>query len=436
MPSTRRSFLAALGATSLAASAGCVTVDAPSRDGVWPTAGYTDARTHHTPTDGPTGYLYPSWSAETGEGYPLSTPVVDDATDSVYVLQSNYSAEEPRTASVVAFDAATGEERWQRFLLTEFTDLLDVHFDSLRLHADEGLLYAQTINGIHALNPEKGTLEWVAPLPTTAQPWPGSGAPVVESGTLVAGPYGDRDGRGGELRGYDPATGEERWRHSAPGYDRLWTLSARDGTVYAPFLGREAGGGVLAVDAATGDLVWESQLPVDGPIAVGEDRVVVPLRGGDGDGDESVAGLRRDDWGVEWTNTARRRTDSGFAVADGTVFYVTDGTLLARDLHTGERVWTFGEERKQVYLGWTPVVAGDYVYAVREQVSADDGSEPWLYALGVEDGAIYGSGPLGGGTGRSSLAVVEGAAYLTTSTDGVRCYESCTREAFGRCVLG
>jgi outer membrane protein assembly factor BamB len=430
VPSTRRRFLATLGAGSLAATAGCVTLDEPARNGTWPTAGFTDARTHRTDAFGPTGYLYPSWSAETNEGAPNATPVVHDTYDAVYVLQSNHSADVPRTASVAAYDAATGEARWQRFLLTESTNLLDVHFDSLCLH--DGLLYAQTVVGVHALDPTKGTREWFAPLRTRDQPWPRSGAPVVEGATLVAGPYGDRES-GGELRGYDPETGEERWRTPLSGYADLWTLAAADGTVYAPFLGDGVGRrGVVAVDAESGDVRWESSIPVQGPLTVTGDRLVVPLRVDDR---EFVAVLDRSTRDIQWREPAIRRTDGGVAVANDRAFHVSDGRLVARRLDTGDREWSFGDGCRLVRLGWTPTVAGDHVYAAVEELTME-GTPTWLYALGVDDGAIYGSGPLGPGTGWSSLGIVEGAAYLTTSRGEVRCYESCTRAAFGRCVLG
>jgi outer membrane protein assembly factor BamB len=161
------------------------------------------------------------------------------------------------------------------------------------------------------------------------------------------------------------------------------------------------------------------------------DRLVAPL----GDDRDSFAVLDRSTRQIQWREPVVRRTDAGAAVTNGLVFHVSDGVLVARRLDTGERAWSFGDARRTVRLGWTPAVAGDVVYAAAAEREAG-GTRTWLYALGVDDGAIYGSGPLGPGTGWSSLALVEGAAYLTTSRGELRCYESCSRTAFERCVLG
>nr|WP_240137575.1 PQQ-binding-like beta-propeller repeat protein [Salinigranum salinum] len=419
-------MFAALGSAGVAATAGCVTVERPPRTGSWPRPGYTDGRTNRTDVDGPTGFLYPAWVADTAGGYPPTTPVVAD--DTVFVLQSNY-ADDPRRATVVAYDGATGDRRWETTLLRRSTSLLDVHFDSLCL--DSGTLYAQTVDGVHALTPTDGTRLWTVPVPTAAQPWPRAGAPVVHDGTLVAGTYGDRDA-GPELRGFDPATGEQRWRRRLPSFADLWTLAAAAGTVYAPFLGDGASSrGVVALDAATGEVAWESSLPVDGPLTVADDRLVVPLGGGDR---ESVAVVDRVDRTIQWREPARRRTDAGFAVAGGRLFYAADDVLAARRLDTGEQVWSFGNDRRVVDLSWTPIVAGDVVYAMAAEPT-EPGSPSSLFALGTDDGAIYGSGRVEVGSTRSSLAVVEGAAYIADGNE-VRCYESCVRSAFDRCVLG
>jgi outer membrane protein assembly factor BamB len=429
MSASRRSFLAGLGAAALVGSAGCLTVESPVRRGAWPRPGATSARTHRTSAAGPTGYLYARWTAASGEGAPPGTPLVVD--DAVFLLRSNYSADDPRRASVAAYDEATGERRWETTVLREPTERLDVHFDSLCVA--DGTLYAQTTAGLHAVSPADGEELWTASLRTRAQPWPRvGGAPVVHEGTLVAGPYGDR-ADGVELRGFDSATGEVRWRTRLPEYERLWTLAAADGTVYAPCLGRgDEGRGVVALDAVTGEVRWRSSLPVDGPLAVAGDRLVVPMREGR---DRSVAVVGLPDRETLWRTSASRRTDSGFAVAGGLVYYVTDERLVARRLDTGTREWSFGRGRRPVRLGWTPAVAGDVVYAMAVDRLAE-GAPDTLLALGVDDGAIYGSGPVGSATGALTVSVVEGAAYLALDRGEVRCYESCLRSAFGRCLVG
>lgn len=428
---SRRRFLAALGSVGVGATAGCVAYDRADRGGRWPVPGGSDARTNRTAEPGPTGDLYPAWTAETGEGHPSTTPVV--AGGAAFVLQSNYSAEDPRRAFVAAYDAATGERRWVTTLLSESTDLIDVHFDSLRVA--DGTLYAQTIAGVHALDPATGEALWAESLRVTAQPWPRVAAPVVAAGTVVAVRFGDVSD-GPELRGYDATTGDRRWRRRLSDYARPWTLAAADEVVYAPFLGDGTGtAGLVAIDAATGDVRWASPLPVDGPVAVagasGNRRLVVPLRE---DEAESVAVLRASDRERLWVDAAVRRVDAGFAATDELVYYVSDGVLRARSLDSGDRVWSFGDDERPVRLGWTPVIAGDVAFAAAE-VTAGDGSPTHLFALDAADGTVRGSGRVAEST-PSGLAAVDGAVYLTLGRGELRCYESCALSAFGRCLVG
>jgi outer membrane protein assembly factor BamB len=420
MPS-RRAFLAGAGVVA-GAAAGCVTLESPGRAGRWTVPGGTDARTGRTDPRGPTGALYPRWRDDVPDGYPPATPVVGDGA--VYHLGGGRRDRNPRRATVVARAAGTGRERWETTLWTGGSDLASVHYDALRYDPDRELLYAQVVDGVHALALD-GTERWFAPLPTVAQPWPDVAAPVLADGTLVAAAYGKRE-TDPEIRGYDPGTGGLAWRTEFPGVAEPWTLTAAEGTVYVPFLGREAGRMLVALTADTGTVRWTERIPVAGPVTATDDALVVPL---ETDGADALAVLEAEDRSVRWRERVRRRVDAGVATDGERLFYVAGRSLVARDLATGEPLWSFGRWGRAVSPGWTPTVAGGLVYAL-----ATDGGTWSLYALGTEDGAVYGSGAVGSDGSTSGLAVVEGAAYLVA--DGLGCYETCARTGFDRCLVG
>ncbi len=441
---TRRQFLATLGAAGLVSTAGCVSYDRPTYEGTWSRRGYDDAQTGSSPATGPTGDLYVSWRADVFEGYPPTSPVVADET--VYHLHTRGGRDTQHDTVVSAFDAATGEERWQTTVSTTDFDKHAYHHDSLvvtrtrsvpasrRAGLDDAVsddcIYARTFEGIHALSTD-GELLWTHPVPTTGEPHPLAAPPIVSGGLVVTATYGERTPPAAVVA-VDAETGDIVWRAGFDDRRIPWTLSAADGTVYVPFFDGDSG--LVVLDLETGVEDWAVSLPVDGPVTVSGDTLLVPLRE---DETESIAAVDRNTREIRWQKSVGRRTDSGVAVADDLVYYCTNAMLTARRLDTGELAWSFGPE-PHVSFSWTPVVAGTTVYALAEppsEDSSDDGSPPYyLYALDTANGEVRGRAPALEHGMASSLAVVDGAVYLA-GRDELRCYESCAFSVRGRCLV-
>ncbi|ELZ94802.1 serine/threonine protein kinase-like protein [Haloferax mucosum ATCC BAA-1512] len=419
---TRRRYLATFGTAGLAVTAGCISSDDPSYEGTWSRRGFDDARTGVSPARGPTGGLHIAWRASVHGGYPVSTPVIADET--VYHLHTRGGIDRRHDTAVSAFDAATGEERWRTTVSVSGTDSLAYHHDSVVVADDR--LYVRTFEGLHALS-TVGEHLWTHPVPTTAQPYPIVAPPVVTDDVVVTATYGVRTPPVAVVA-VDADTGETRWRVGFDARRIPWTLSAADGTVFVPFLRGDAG--VVALDLTTGTNQWSRSLPVDGPVTISADTMLVPLRE---NATEFVAAVARRTRRLVWRVPAGRRTESGVAVTDDLAYYCADGVVVARRLDSGDRVWSFGPDPR-VSLGWTPVVADELVYAVSAR--AREGSAPaTLYALDRETGTPRGRGRLPRSVTRSGLAVVGGAAYVALGHGELLCVESCSGAVAGRCLL-
>ncbi|MEZ4505700.1 MAG: PQQ-binding-like beta-propeller repeat protein [Thermomicrobiales bacterium] len=119
-----------------------------------------------------------------------------------------------------AFDAATGEQRWQ---------------------FDPGL--------------EPATEDWMSPSTTLA------GDPLVIGDTVYV------SGGSGEVYALDAATGEETWRIETVGSSPGTLSSTDEGLVFGPMVfavsGSSGESALRAVDLATGASLWETSLGPD-----------------------------------------------------------------------------------------------------------------------------------------------------------------------------
>ncbi|ELZ74960.1 serine/threonine protein kinase-like protein [Haloferax larsenii JCM 13917] len=416
---TRRQFLAALGASALSATAGCVSSDGATYEGTWSRPGFDDARTGFSPATGPTGPLTAAWRADVFDGYPTTSPVVADGV--VYYLHTRGGRGNPHESVVSAFGAATGAERWRTIVSVADDDELAYHHDSLVV-ADR--IYLRTLEALYALSLDGDRL-WRHPIPTTAQPYPIAAPPVVSDGVAVTATYGERTPPIG-VAAVDAETGTPRWRVGFNSRQIPWTLAAADGAVYVPFFKGDAG--VVALDLQTGGREWSVSLPVAGPVTVAGDTLLVPL-----DGDpEAIAAVDRRTGAIRWRAPGVRHTEAGVAVAHDRVYYCADRMLLARRLDTGDLVWSFGPTPR-VSLSWTPVVAGDVVYALAEH-RAENSRPHYLYALDAASGRVRGSGRVSRSATVSGFAVVDGAGYVALGSGELLCLEACAVSALGRCV--
>ncbi|MFC7204614.1 PQQ-binding-like beta-propeller repeat protein [Haloferax namakaokahaiae] len=430
-PPTRRRFLAALGASALVTTAGCLSgiQDRPSYDGTWSRYGADDARTGATPGEGPTGDLYSAWRAEVFEGFPTSSPVVADGV--VYHLHTRGGYDTDHESVVSAFDASTGDEQWRTTVSVADRDETRFHHDSVVVQFDR--IYARTFEGLHALDTD-GNLRWTEPIPTTDQPWPIVAPPIVSDGLAITATYGDREPPV-QVVALDAETGDPVWEAGFSTRQLPWTLSAFGDTVYVPFFGGESG--LVGLDVATGERLWEKSMPIAGPVTITNEVILTTLSenvaGSDSDQRYVVAFDRRSRE-LRWKHAARKWSTTGVATAAGLVYYCDDNRLLARRLDTGEVAWSFGPD-PLVLFDWTPAITGATIYVVAEHLD-EERTPNYLYALDTSTGEVRGSGKLPVSASPSGLALVDGAFYVAFGNGELRCYESCGVELAEECLLG
>lgn len=432
MPSSRRSFLAGC-AVGIGALSGCLTVDQPTADGSWPRRTLDNQRTGHADTDGPTADLHTAWSVDRPDsGVVVTSPVVEDGT--LYLAYSRERGrDDPGGAWVEAFDAATGESRWQTELFRTAESYYFYHSDSLVVDGDR--LFVQTKPGLTMLSTD-GEVRWRFDNLYAAQQRPDVVTPFVTDDVVVTGTYasGFEDDHVETAYGLDPATGEELWRTTFPERDGMLRLSGTDDVVVVPF----ANEGLVALDPATGEELWRWAGRVDGTATVAGPLLLVPGR--DAQGEHWLSAVERGGSEVRWEVPLVARTpEAGVSVdGDGHCYLVNDLAVEARRLDDGSRVWRFGGERGEsgdpdpdepvVDYGATPVVSGGTVYALG-WVQRDT-AFGHLFTVDAATGAEADRVELG----RNELAY--GATPAVTSDLVFCCSNYGTLYAFGVCSVG
>ncbi len=173
--------------------------------------------------------------------------------------------------------------------------------------------------------------------------------------------------------------------------------------------------GVYKVDAATGKIRWQAQVPAYSAIVAG-DTIYAPMQGG------AITALKASDGSTRWTITALESRDGGIlrlTVANG-VLYVgseADGLFYAFDASTGKELWHAAvvpadQAAGGAYYAAVQVVDGvlygSYwlpsgpIYAYLYAASAKDGSVLWRTAAPNEQ---FFNGPV----------VADGVLYITSS---------------------
>jgi outer membrane protein assembly factor BamB len=393
---------------------------APSGTGAWPTFGANAGNTGFRPeATGPASGTI-AWTGIGDAPTVLCSPTVADGT--VYVGSANNA--------VHAFDAATGEQRWQ-FETTSYVETAPAVHDGRVFTADaDGVVYAVSADGREAWRHE------------TEQNLHSRGL-VAADGTVYVGTAGnmpavvsgDTDkSKAGTVVALDAATGERQWTYQGPedwfggpalGDGRVyvgnhdgsvaaldadtgeavWSRKPGDGehadaaAVLAPptyadgsvYVGLHAAGQVAALDAATGEPAWRAEL--DGPNlkcspAVTGDRVYVAATA-------SYGVIPDDDADDETPATPTREPGD-------------HGTLSALDRTDGSTVWTYeaGHDFRS-----SPAVDGERVYIGGGDgalaVTRDGGREVWR--VGFEDFVD------------SSPAIADGRLFIGSADGNLYC---------------
>ncbi|MFQ3320178.1 MAG: outer membrane protein assembly factor BamB [Natronomonas sp.] len=369
---SRRRFLQAVSAGSLAGAAGCLgglrsldeEVPSLQADGVWPTFAADARNTGHADTTGPTDPEI-AWEFETtGRIYDGAT-VVDET---VYLGSTD--------GNVYALDADDGDEQWRFPVLGQVRTTPAVA---------DGLVYAGgTRGGLYALDAVTGEKRWS----TLETKQFSQSHPTVVDGTVYVG------SREGELYGVDAQIGQVQGSIDIGQY--VSTCPAiSDGVIYVGWRGGsapDANGGGLSAYTMDGERLWQaSPGDVNGSPAVVDGTVY------------ACTGTAAYAFDAETGEEQWRFEDSGGAgspaVANGRVFVGSmESTFYALDAESGEKLWSFSPGKWPEYPA---AVADGVVYmacwATRTYgLDAETGEKLWGRSLenplsdpAVADGTMY-----------------------------------------------
>lgn len=249
--------------------------------------------------------------------HPTSVPYVDKDIVA-YVTQ--------RDGYIVALDAASGNRLWERRLPVP----REQHFlpYSATIVAWEDLLIVSAWD-VFALDRRSGAVRWSL---IGEDDYPGAGRMTLAEGRLFT--------TGRRLYALDPANGEVLWQSDVDG-EQPFSPVVADGRVYlgtrrplSPSGGGLGAGHAVALNAATGEILWKSSIP---------DATDSSLLGG---------------------ATAR-----GVIVDDRFIIASANGLIYAVDRHSGEQIWTY-DGRRGYSAGLA--VMGDLLIAANNAVEGID----------------------------------------------------------------
>jgi outer membrane protein assembly factor BamB/dienelactone hydrolase len=350
------------------------------------------ARTGVYPGPAPEGKPVLLWRAPLGDT--IATPAVGAGIVAAFTWDG----------AMVAYDQATGEERWRHE---------QIPTASSPAIAD-GKVFFGNGEGVHALDAATGASVWDFTTGLTSDTnFPPAdvfdSSPAVVDGVLYIG-----NGPVGGLYALDAASGNEVWRFDTHG-NTTGSPAVADGVVFIGtnpfFVPRPDPARLYAVDATTGTERWhhEFELNIDATIstpAVADGVVYITITSEPYVKHESAMYAFDATTGQEKWHFV---VDSPFfftspAVANGMVYLPgsEDKQLHALDAATGKEVWSFTGDG---WLGSSPAVVGDTVF-----VQGDAPPDGYLYALDAKTGAerwrFVTDGLLG------TPAVVDGTIYV------------------------
>jgi len=380
-PLRRRSLLRALGATGVAALAGCPAGIGQSSgfepgETDWPSARFGPGNTAvHPSASGPGEDLAVAWTAQFREDADgefadvgsASHPIVLDGT--VVAAAYDYTGDAQLTV-VSAFDLESGERRWERTFEVGEVDAENGIAPARTLGSDGERVFVETLADgptLTAIAPETGETEWTESLdralasPVTAEGgsvlageqlyaafdpadgtrrsryetdddryWRSQYPPTVTEDTVYAPAFD-------ELHAVDRESGERRWTASNEFYSILYQDRGAplhppvvaDGVAYATagYIDNADTGGMVAVDIEDGSQLWTA-IPEG---ATGEDYEGEDIRTEQAafygmplvlDGTVYAHGYERGEWGffavdAEDGSVGRMETFGGFVAADG-----------------------------------------------------------------------------------------------------------------------
>ena len=250
-----------------------------------------------------------------------------------------------QSGALIAFDAATGKEKWRRDVETPIQGTAN------RIDLADGrkgvVIVSQTDGALHAFELETGKEAW-----TTEPIERCDGSAGVGGGRIVMGSCASA------FHVFSAAKGDGK-QEVALGEDNQVAGGVAVSGAMA-FAGTRSGK-LCAVDVAEGRLVWtngESTKEAFTTPAVNERLVVFGSEGG------KIYALKRETGATVWSFDTGKKPASP-AIAGGRVVVSSGGTLFLLDLESGRKVWSENVSDEIT----SPAVAGGLVI-----VGADDGT--------------------------------------------------------------
>ncbi len=311
------------------------------------------------------------WQFKTGD-YVASSPTVIGKT--VYIGSND--------GNLYALDAETGDRRW-----TFETDMWirsspEVVDGTVFVGNDDGILYA--------INAETGQKIWQRDIGINRL-----SSPTVFDGIVYA--------TGNGLYALDVSSGSEVW-HSDRGHSQYSPLVA-DGTIFVTEVNSSS---VCAIDADSGEVIWESEAkePAETAPVLADGTVYVGTEDKDAS-DYYLCAINAEDGSTEWRfKKSGHSLDKPPTVAGNTAYIGTSyeenaewkGALHAIDTATGTEQWRFNAEQTNIMS--SPTVARDTVYFGYTGVhalDANDGTKKWESEMAysvrsaptIVDGVLY-----------------------------------------------
>lgn len=248
-------------ATSVLSAADWPEFRGPDRAGVWEADGLV------TDFSGLADPLPRRWSVPVGAGY--SGPTV--AGGSVFLMDRGPAGSDTEVERILCVDRTNGEPRWAHVYPSVYRDVGYAYGPRASVTVADGKAFALGMMGhLHCLDAESGRVLWAKDLAENyaidMPIWGLTASPLLEGGVLIVQVSAPKDGA--TFVGFDPETGEEKWRQ----------LSDK-GSYVSPIVIEQAGKRVVVawsgeriagIEATTGAIHWEvptppSKMPINVP---------------------------------------------------------------------------------------------------------------------------------------------------------------------------
>ncbi|NKB68895.1 MAG: PQQ-binding-like beta-propeller repeat protein [Candidatus Latescibacteria bacterium] len=376
----------------------------PQPQHTWPQFHGGPLRTGHQP-NGPRPPLTPAWRTDSGGAIHLASPTVAEGL----LLQPIKNEDALAGNALLALDASNGRQQWRHPL------------EAAPKHAaaySQGRVFIATVTGQIIALATDGSLQWTYQLGDASQRWLYS-SPLVTEDRLYAGVSS-------HLAALDPASGQLIWNRTDLGVSD-WLPSYPSPAAWGPYLAvafYAQSTNLAVLEAATGETIWAQQCGksfhiYSTPVIDPEGNNLYAVSGG------NVRAFNLATGEIRWESPLPlQRIQATPALAHGRLFAATgSGALHALDTTTGAPLWQWdageGPPLFTPYLRegkptlTSPVIADQILY-----IGSSNGT---LHALDLDGHPLWQhnlSSPLAAAPALSEGALWVGTCYGTVHAFG------------------